>query len=134
MPKIIKKLLIIIMQIFRKLFVVLLFKVEIPFQCKIGKGLKLMHPNGIIIHKDVVLGDYCTIYHQVTIGSNDKGNVNDVAKIGNNVYIGSGAKIIGPLNIGNNVKIGANAVVVSDLPENSVAIGVPAKIKKISNR
>ncbi|MDM0611805.1 hypothetical protein QTH09_12320 [Clostridium perfringens] len=93
-----------------------------------------MHPNGIIIHKDVVLGDYCTIYHQVTIGSNDKGNVNDVAKIGNNVYIGSGAKIIGPLNIGNNVKIGANAVVVSDLPENSVAIGVPAKIKKISDR
>lgn len=88
-----------------------------------------MHPNGIILHKNVVIGKYCTIYHQVTIGSNDKGDVNKVASIGNNVYIGSGAKVIGNVVIGNNSKIGANAVVINDVPENSVAVGVPAKIK-----
>ena len=129
LPKIFKKIMLIFLNIIRKILVVLLFKVEIPFSCKIGKGLKLMHPNGIILHKNVTIGKYCTIYHQVTIGSNDKGDVNRVANIGDYVYIGSGAKVIGNVIIGDNCKIGANAVVINDIPENSVAVGVPAKVK-----
>ncbi|GAA0855814.1 hypothetical protein GCM10008916_02850 [Clostridium nitritogenes] len=130
LPKVLKKFILIILNIIRKVFVVLLFKVEIPFSCKVGKGFKLMHPNGIILHKNVIIGEYCTLYHQVTIGSNDKGDVNKVANIGNNVYIGSGAKLIGNIVIGDNSKIGANAVVINNVPKNSVAVGVPAKVKE----
>nr|WP_312292664.1 serine acetyltransferase [Clostridium chromiireducens] len=121
MPKFIKKMLLLIMQIIRKFFVVLLFKVEIPFECKIGKGLKLMHPNGIILNKNVIIGDYCTIYHQVTIGANEQKDPKKVAEIGNNVYIACGAKIIGNVIIEDNVKIGANAVVVTNLKKNVTA-------------
>lgn len=120
-PKIMKKILLFFMQIIRKIFVVLLFKVEIPFKCKIGYGIKLMHPNGIILNENVVIGNYCTIYHQVTIGANDQKNPKKVAQIGNYVYIGCGAKIIGDIIIKDNVKIGANSVVVTSLKENDIA-------------
>lgn len=126
--KIIKVPILLILEIIRKIFVVLLFKIEIPFKCRIGEGLKLMHPHGIIIHSNVVIGKDCTIYHQVTIGSNDKGNVNEVASIGDNVYIGSGAKIIGNVLIKDNVKIGANSVVVKDVPKQCTVVGNSMKI------
>lgn len=121
LPKIIKKICLIILQIIRKIFIVLGFKIEIPFKCKIGKGLKLMHPHSIIINENVVIGEYCTIYHQVTIGANEQKDPQKVAQIGNNVYIGCGAKIIGNVKIDDNVKIGANAVVVRDLDNGDIA-------------
>ncbi|EHK2442092.1 serine acetyltransferase [Clostridium perfringens] len=113
-----KNLIMIILNIIRKLFVELLFNVEIPFECRIGKSLRIMHPNGIIIHKNAVLGDNCTLFHQVTIGANEHKNKNNVANIGNYVYIGCGAKIIGDIDIGDNCIIAANSVVVKDLPSN----------------
>lgn len=92
--------------------------------CKIGKNLSLPHPMNIVIGADVIIGDNVTIYHDVTIGQNhDK-----FPKIGNNVTIYAGAKIIGAVKIGDNCIVGANAVVTHDIPDNCVAVGVPAKI------
>jgi serine O-acetyltransferase len=71
------------------------------------------------------LDEYVTLLHQVTIGAKSFGKP---PKLGNNVYVGAGAKIIGEITIGNNVKIGANAVVTKDLPSNVTAVGIPAKI------
>jgi len=79
------------------------------------------HLNGIIVSHNAVIGNNCTIFHQVTIGSNFKNN--DAPEIGNNVIIGAGAKLIGNIKIGNNVKIGANAVVTKDVPDNKTVIG-----------
>ena len=92
-------------------------------ETKIGKGLRLPHLTGIIISGNAIIGDYCTIFHQVTIGVNEfRGN--KAPKIGNNVYIGAGAKLIGDIKIGNNVRIGANAIVTKDVPDNSVVVGI----------
>ena len=92
-----------------------------------GGGIVLIHGHGTIINKFSVIGENCTIYHGVTIG----GLENEwPPKIGDNVYIGCGAKILGNIRIGNNVKIGAGAVVVHDVPDNATVVGVPAKIIK----
>lgn len=103
----------------------------IPATCKIGSNLSLPHGlNGIFISQDAVIGDDCTIFHQVTIGSN---NLKDSAglgapTVGNNVYIGAGAKIIGACKVGNNVRIGANAVITKDVPDNSTVVGVQNRV------
>ena len=88
--------------------------------------------HGVFISKNAIIGKNVTILHQVTIGSIDTMNSKHPGshRIGNNVYIGAGAKILGGIRIRNNVKIGANAVVVSDIPDNSVVVGVPGKIIK----
>lgn len=100
--------------------------ISIPAECEIGKGLRIHHFGGIIFHPSVKIGNNCTIFHHVTIG--ERGGTGGVAKIGNNVMIGAGAKIIGEITIGDNCKIGANAVVLKDLPPGSVAVGIPARI------
>ena len=88
------------------------------------RGLKLTHPNGVVIHPKASIGVNCLIFQQVTIVRN--------VKIGGHVDIGAGAKIIRPVSIGNHVKIGANAVVMSDIPDGATAIGIPAKIITLS--
>lgn len=93
---------------------------------EIGDNLKLPHPMGIVIGFDAKIGRNCTIYHQVTVGQKE----GKFPIIGNNVTIYAGAKIIGNIKIGNNSIIGANAVVIKDVPENSIAVGVPARIIK----
>ncbi|WP_283676433.1 serine O-acetyltransferase [Clostridium perfringens] len=86
--------------------------------------MRLVHLNGIVINKNSIIGDNATIFHQVTIGANENGKDNDKApKIGKNVYIGAGAKIIGDICIGNNVKIGANAVVTRSVGDNCTVVG-----------
>lgn len=102
--------------------------VEISHHTKIGVGLYLPHPNGVIIHPNTVIGNNCMILQQVTIGNNIAKGKDNLAVIGDNVMIGAGAKIIGPCKIGNNVVIGANAVVTKDVPNNSVVGGIPAKL------
>lgn len=93
--------------------------ISIPADCEIGKGLRIHHYGGIILHPSVKIGDNCTIYHGVTIG--DRGGSGGVASIGNNVMIGAGAKIIGEIAIGHNCRIGANVVITSDMSDNSIA-------------
>jgi serine O-acetyltransferase len=97
---------------------------EISLGCTIGGGLRIPHPNGIVIHSDAVIGVNCLIFQQVTIGTQGNG----VPQIAGHVDIGAGAKILGPITIGPHAKIGANAVVLEDVPESAVAVGVPAKI------
>jgi len=104
------------------------FCLDIKAKVKIGKGLHLPHPIGIVINAKSIIGDNCTIMQQVTIGNKSSKEEYLVPKIGNNVYIGSGAKIIGNCRVGNNVVIGANAVVTKDIPDNCVVAGIPARI------
>lgn len=106
------------------------FGAEIPYTCKIGENVELKHGGlGIVIHDKAEIGDGSIIYHNVTIGGREqKGH----PIIGKNVYIGTGACILGGITIGDNVKVGANAVVLKDLPSNSTAVGVPATINNKS--
>ena len=86
---------------------------------------------GVVLHPNVIIGENVTIRQHVTIGNNGKMGQSGLApKIGNNVMIGAGACLLGDITIGNNVLIGANAVVLVDIPDNSVAVGVPAKVVK----
>ena len=95
-------------------------------ECKIGDNIHFMHLDGITIGSGVEIGNNCTIYQQVTIGKEKE----QFPTIGNNVTIYAGAKILGGIKIGNNAVIGANAVVLKDVPDNCVAVGIPARIIK----
>lgn len=102
--------------------------IEIHPGAQIGHGLFIDHGMGIVIGETAVIGDNCTIYHQVTLGGTGK----DVGKrhptIGDNVLIGAGTKVLGPVIIGNNTRVAAGSVVLSNLPDNVTAAGVPAII------
>jgi serine O-acetyltransferase len=105
--------------------------ISIPACCKIGKGLRIHHFGGVILHPSVEMGEHCTIYHQVTIG--DCGGYGGAAKIGNDVIIGAGAKIIKEIEIGDRCIIGANAVVAKSMPSDTVAYGNPVTYKPKDN-
>ena len=83
---------------------------------------------GIVIGETTIIGDYCTIYHGVTLGGTGKDKRKRHPTIGNNVMIGCGAKVLGPITIGNNVKIGANAVILKGVPDDTTVVGIPGKI------
>lgn len=99
--------------------------IEIHPGAKIGKRLFIDHGMGIVIGETAEIGDDCIIYHQVTLGGTGKDKNKRHPTIGNNVMIGAGSKVLGPIKIGNNVKIGAGSVVLGDIEENSTAVGVP---------
>ncbi len=101
--------------------------ISIPVAAQIGKGLRIHHFGGIILHPEVVIGEHCTLYHGVTLG--DLGGWGGAPRVGNNVLIGAGAKVLGRINIGDRSVIGANAVVLSSVPPDSLAVGVPAICK-----
>ena len=105
------------------------FCIDIKPKICIGKGLQLPHPMGIVIHGKVSIGNFCTILQQVTIGNKSEQNIDDVATISDNVYLGAGSKILGKCKIGNHAKIGANAVVLKDINAYAVATGIPAKVR-----
>ena len=88
------------------------------------------HGTGVVIGETAVVGNDVTIFHGVTLGGTGKEKGKRHPTIGNNVFIGSGAKILGNIVIGNNVKIGANAVILKDVPSNVTIVGVPGKIVK----
>ena len=104
--------------------------IEIHPAAKIGKGLFIDHGSGVVIGETAEVGDNCTIYQGVTLGGTGKDKGKRHPTLGNNVMVGSGAKVLGPLKIGDNVKIAANAVVLQDIPSDSTAVGVPARVVK----
>lgn len=106
--------------------------ISIPAEADIGKGLRIHHFGGIIFHSHVTIGEHCTIYQGVTLG--DKGGYGEPPRVGHNVLIGAGAKVIGNIKIGDNVVIGANSLVTRDVPEGTIALGVPAKVIGINTR
>ena len=99
--------------------------IEIHPGAKIGNRLFMDHGMGIVIGETAVIGDNCTIYHQVTLGGTGKEKLKRHPTIGNNVLIGAGAKLLGPIVIGDNVKIGAGAVVLKSVESNKTVVGVP---------
>ncbi len=107
--------------------------VEIHPGATIGKGLFIDHGTGVVIGETAEIGDNCTLYQGVTLGGTGK----DVGKrhptLGNNVMVGAGAKVLGPVKIGNNVKIAAGAVVLQDIPDDCTAVGIPARIVRKGN-
>ena len=104
--------------------------IEIHPGAQIGMGTLIDHGSGVVIGETSIIGDRVTIYQGATIGAT--GNETEFKRhptLGDDIVVGSGSKILGPVNIGDNCKIGANSVVLRDMPANSTAVGVPAKIK-----
>jgi len=97
--------------------------IEIHPAAKIGRNFFCDHGGGVIIGETTVIGDNCTIYQGVTLGGLTNDKVKRHPTLGNNVMVGSGAKLLGPINIGDNVKIGANEVVRTDIPANAIFVG-----------
>lgn len=104
------------------------FGISISHKVKIGSGLYFGHFGGIIVHPRSIIGKNCNISQGVTIGEVKRGKNKGTPIIGDNVYIGPGAKIIGAVKVGNNAAIGANCVVTKDIKDNGVVVGVPGKI------
>ena len=115
--------------------------IEIHPGAKIGKNLFIDHGMGVVIGETSEIGNNVTIYHAVTLGgiapsvdSDRQRNAKRHPTIGDDVVIGSGAQIIGPVNVGNRSRIAANAVVVNNVPENATMVGIPAKVVNIGNQ
>ena len=106
--------------------------IEIHPGATIGRRLVIDHGTGIVIGETAEIGDDCLLYQGVTLGGTGK----DVGKrhptLGNNVMVGSGAKVLGPFKVGNNVRIAANSVVLREVPDNATVVGVPGRVVRIS--
>ena len=113
---------------FLKRLTEILTGIEIAHNAEIGKGLFIGHLGGVIIVNSSVIGKNASFHEGVTIGGGGRDEKHGSPIIGDNVYFGAGAKVIGKITVGNNVMIGANAVVVKDVPDNAVVAGVPAKV------
>ena len=108
--------------------------IEIHPGATIGKGLFIDHGMGVVIGETTEIGDNCTLYQGVTLGGTGKDCGKRHPTLGNNVLVGCGAKVLGPLTIADNCKIAAGAVVLTDIPENSTAVGIPARIVRRHGR
>ena len=115
--------------------------IEIHPGAKIGKNLFIDHGMGVVIGETSEIGNNVTIYHAVTLGGSSPSIDSERQRhekrhptIGDDVVIGSGAQIIGPIKVGNNSRIAANAVVVKDVPDNATMVGIPAKVVKLENK
>lgn len=102
--------------------------ISIPYNTKIGSGFYIGHFGGIVVNERSIIGKNCNISHGVTLGQANRGKNKGCPILGDNVYIGPGAKIVGAVKIGNNVAIGANCVVTSDIPDNAVVVGNPGHV------
>ena len=104
------------------------FGISIPFETSIGSGFYIGHFGGIVVNENSVIGKNCNISHGVTLGESNRGEKKGCPVLGDNVYIGPGAKIVGHVRIGNDVAIGANCVVTHDVPDHSVVVGIPGRV------
>ena len=106
--------------------------IEIHPGAKIGRRLVIDHGMGVVIGETAEIGDDCLIYHGVTLGGTGKDQGKRHPTIGNNVLISTGAKVLGPFRVGDNARIAANAVVLSEVPPNATAVGIPAQIVRVN--
>jgi serine O-acetyltransferase len=126
-PALLRKLMSLTYRILYKL-VQIITGIELPCEVPIGRNFVIEHSGGIVVSGFARFGDNCRIRNGVVIGLARVGQP-CAPQIGNNVDIGTGAKLLGDIRIGNNVRIGANAVVVKDVPDDSIAVGVPAQVR-----
>jgi serine O-acetyltransferase len=106
--------------------------IEIHPGATIGKNLFIDHGMGVVIGETTEIGDNCTLYQGVTLGGTGKDQGKRHPTLGNNVLVGSGAKVLGPFKVGDNARIAAGAVVLSEVPPNATAVGVPARIVRLN--
>ena len=106
--------------------------IEIHPGARIGRRLFIDHGMGVVIGETTVIGDDCTIYQGVTLGGTGKDHGKRHPTLGNNVTVGSGAKVLGPFHVGDNAKIAAGAVVLKEVPANATAVGVPARVVRMN--
>ncbi|HEU4929958.1 MAG TPA: serine O-acetyltransferase [Candidatus Krumholzibacteria bacterium] len=104
------------------------FGISIPFETEIGSGFYIGHFGGIVVNEACVIGKNCNISHGVTLGVLNRGEKQGCPTIGDNVYIGPGAKIVGRIKVGNHVAVGANCVVTKDVPDYGVVVGIPGQV------
>ena len=104
--------------------------IEIHPGAKIGKGFFIDHGSGVVIGETTEIGDNCLLYQGVTLGGTGKDKGKRHPTLGNNVMVGSGARVLGPIKVGDNSKIAAGAVVLHEVPSNCTAVGVPARVVK----
>ena len=104
------------------------FGISIPLEAEIGSGFYIGHFGGIIVYPFSKIGKNCNLSQGVTLGKTNRGKKAGYPTIGDNVYIGPGAKVIGAVKVGNNVAIGANCVVTNDVPDNAVVVGIPGRV------
>ena len=102
--------------------------IEIHPGARIGKGLFIDHGMGVVIGETTEIGDNCTLYQGVTLGGTGKDTGKRHPTLGDNVMVGAGARVLGPFKIGDNTKVASGAVVLEEIPENSTAVGIPARV------
>ncbi len=108
--------------------------IEIHPAATIGEGLFIDHGVGVVIGETTEIGNNCTLYQGVTLGGTGKEHGKRHPTLGNNVMVGAGAKVLGPITIGDNARIAAGAVVLGDIPADSTAVGVPARVVRIGGK
>ncbi len=108
--------------------------IEIHPGAEIGEGLFIDHGMGVVIGETAEIGDNCTIYQGVTLGGTGKDKGKRHPTLGDNVLVGAGAKILGPMKIGNNARIASGAVVLDAVPDNATVVGVPGRVVKINGK
>ncbi|MGM9648068.1 MAG: serine O-acetyltransferase EpsC [Eubacteriales bacterium] len=112
-------------------FVKMVTGIEIHPGATIGKGLFIDHGSGVVIGETAEIGDNCTLYQGVTLGGTGKDCGKRHPTLGSSVMVGAGAKVLGPFKVGDHAKIAAGAVVLKEIPENSTAVGIPAKVVRL---
>ncbi len=108
--------------------------IEIHPGARIGRGFFIDHGMGVVIGETAEIGENCTLYHGVTLGGTSWAKEKRHPTLGDNVVIGSGAKILGPFTVGDNSKIGSNSVVVKEVPPNSTVVGVPGRVVMVAGQ
>jgi serine O-acetyltransferase len=104
------------------------YGIELPYSARVGRRVVIEHQSDIVVHGLTEIGDDCIIRQGVTLGIRTLNDLGAAPRLGRGVNIGAGAKILGAINIGDGAQIGANAVVLTDVPANHLAVGVPARV------
>lgn len=117
-----------VLRVFFESIIRIVYSSDISLKSKIGPGLVIIHGHDIVIGGSVCIGCNCKILNGVTLGNKDtESPINQQPTLGDNVVVGSGAKILGQIKIGDNVVVGANSVVINNVPDNNTAVGVPSR-------